>query len=127
MEIKEENEEIKMNEEKNEEKEEIVENEAGQSNPPEGGLKMRIYFIFFGIGSLLAWNAILSDIGFFINYQEKYSPATSFTFCNFALNIAFQFLMIFKKQLLSFKIQLLFGLIASTVSIVILPIIVVSF
>ena len=34
----------------------------------EGGLKMRICFIIFGIGSLLAWNAILSDIGFFKKY-----------------------------------------------------------
>ena len=28
---------------------------------PNGGLKMKIIFIIFGTGSLLAWNAILSD------------------------------------------------------------------
>ena len=37
-----------------------------------GGVKMKICFIIFGIGSLLAWNAILSDISFFMNYQGKY-------------------------------------------------------
>ena len=94
---------------------------------PEGGLKMKIIFIIFGIGSLLAWNAILSDIGFFINYEGKYDPPTSFAFLNFALNIVFQFLMIWKQQLLSYKTQLLFGLIASIITLVILPIVVVSF
>ena len=44
--------------------------ETEQPEKPEGGLKMRICFIIFGIGSLLAWNAILSDIGFFINYSN---------------------------------------------------------
>lgn len=94
---------------------------------PEGGLKMKICFIIFGIGSLLTWNAILSDIGFFINYQGEFDPSTSFSFLNFALNIVFQFIMIWKKQLLSYKLQLLFGLIASIITLVILPIVVVSF
>ena len=94
---------------------------------PEGGLKMKIIFIIFGIGSLLAWNAILSDIGFFIHYQGDYDPSTSFSFFNFALNIVFQFVMIWKKQLISYKIQLIFGLIASVITLIILPIVVVSF
>ena len=103
--------------------------EAGETEieKPEGGLKMRICFIIFGIGSLLAWNAILSDIGFFINYQKKYNPSTSFAFFNFALNIVFQFIMIFKKQLLTYKTQLIFGLIASIISLVALPFAVVPF
>ena len=94
---------------------------------PEGGLEMKIIFIIFGIGSLLAWNAILSDIGFFINYEGKYDPPTSFPFFNFALNIIFQFIMIWKKQLISYKTQLLFGLIASIITLVVLPIVVISF
>ena len=101
--------------------------ETEQPEKPEGGLKMKICFIIFGIGSLLAWNAILSDIGFFINYQEKYNPSTSFAFFNFALNIVFQFIMIFKKQLLTYKTQLIFGLIASIISLVALPFAVVPF
>ena len=96
-------------------------------NAPEGGLKMEICFIIFGVGSLLAWNAILSDISFFMNYQGEYDPSTSFSFCNFVLNIIFQLIMIWKKQLLSYKVQLIFGLIASIISLVILPIVVISF
>ena len=96
-------------------------------NAPDGGLKMEICFIIFGIGSLLAWNAILSDISFFMNYQGEYDPSTSFSFCNFVLNIIFQLIMIWKKQLLSYKVQLIFGLIASIISLVILPIVVISF
>ena len=98
-----------------------------QQEKPEGGLKMRIFFIIFGIGSLLAWNAILSDIGFFMNYQAEYKPSTSFAFFNFALNIVFQFIMIFKKQLLTYKTQLIFGLIASIISLVALPFAVAPF
>ena len=94
---------------------------------PKGGLKMEICFIIFGVGSLLAWNAILSDISFFINYQGKYDPSTSFSFCNFALNIVFQLIMVWKKQLLSYKAELLIGLIASIVSLIALPLVVTAF
>ena len=100
---------------------------TNKENPPEGGIKMKICFIIFGVGSLLAWNAILSDISFFMNYQGEYDPSTSFSFCNFVLNIIFQLIMIWKKQLLSYKVQLIFGLIASIISLVILPIVVISF
>jgi len=100
---------------------------ANKENAPEGGSKMEIIFIIFGIGSLLAWNAILSDISFFINYQGKYDPPTWFSFCNFFLNIIFQFIMIYKKQLLSYRLQLIIGLIASIISLVVLPLVVISF
>ena len=66
-------------------------------------------------------------ISFFMNYQGEYDPSTSFSFCNFVLNIIFQLIMIWKKQLLSYKVQLIFGLIASIISLVILPIVVISF
>ena len=94
---------------------------------PNGGLKMKIIFIIFGTGSLLAWNAILSDISFFMYFQGKYDPSTSFAFCNFALNIVFQLIMIWKKQILPYKIQLIIGLIASIFSLLSLPIVVVNF
>ena len=96
-------------------------------NAPEGGTKMEICFVLFGISSLLAWNAILSDISFFINYQGDYDPSTSFSFCNFALNIVFQLIMIWKKQLLSYKVQLTIGIIASIISLLALPFVVISF
>ena len=96
-------------------------------NAPEGGTKMEICFVLFGISSLLAWNAILSDISFFINYQGDYDPSTSYAFFNFFFNIIFQLIMIWKKQLFSYKVQLIFGLIASIISLVILPLVVISF
>ena len=49
----------------------------------EGSKKMEICFIIFGIGSLLGWNAILSDISFFMNYQGKYDPSITFPFFNY--------------------------------------------
>ena len=105
----------------------IVEETGETQNAPEGGLIMKLIFIIFGIGSLLAWNAILSDISFFMYFQGKYDPSTSFAFFNFALNIIFQFIMIWKKQLLSYKVQLIFGLIASVITLITLPIVVISF
>lgn len=98
-----------------------------QMSAPEGGLKMKIIFIFFGIGSLLAWNAILSDLDFFLKYQGNYNPGVSFSFLNFSLNILFQFLLLYKKNIFPVKFQLIFGLIASIISLIILPIIVISF
>lgn len=104
-----------------------MEESKNKEDAPVGGLKMEICFIIFGVSSLLAWNAIISDISFFINYLGKYDPSTSFAFFNFFLNIIFQLIMIWKKQLLSYKSQLIFGLIASIVFLVVLPIVVISF
>ena len=104
-----------------------MEESKNKEDAPVGGLKMEICFIIFGVSSLLAWNAIISDISFFINYLGKYDPSTSFAFFNFFLNIIFQLIIIWKKQLLSYKSQLIFGLIASIVFLVVLPIVVISF
>ncbi len=117
---------METTEEENENQQKEIQKEQ-ENAAPDGGLKMKICFIIFGIGSLLAWNAILSDIGFFIHFQGDYDPSTSFAFFNFALNIVFQFVMIWKKQLLSYKVQLIFGLVASIITLVALPIVVVSF
>ena len=109
------------------ESDEITSKEEKPENIPQGGLKMKIIFIIFGISSLLAWNAILSDISFFFHFQGKYDPSTKFAFFNFTLNIIFQFVMIWKKQLLSYKTQLIFGLLASVITLISLPIVVTSF
>ena len=100
---------------------------AKETMPPIGGIKMKFIFTFFGIGSLLTWNAILSDLAFFINYQSDYQPGVSFSFLNFSLNIVFQFLLLYNKDMFPMKFRLIFGLIFSIVSLVILPIIVISF
>ena len=104
-----------------------MEDSINNENSPIDEKKMRFCFIIFGIGSLLGWNAILSDISFFMNYQGKYDPSTSFPFFNYALNIFFQLLLIWKKQILSYKTQLLIGLIGSMISLVILPLVAIYF
>ena len=71
------------------------------SYPPFSGLKIKICFIIFGIGSLLGWNAILSDI--------------------------FQLILIWKKQFLTYKIQLITGITVSIISLVILPLVTILF
>ena len=104
-----------------------MEDSIDNAKPPSGGLKMEICFIIFGIGSLLGWNAILSDISFFMNYQSKYDPSISFPFCNYAFNILFQLILIWKKQFLSYKTQLIIGVSASIISLVILPLFAILF
>ena len=99
----------------------------GKEQPPSSGLKIEICFIIFGIGSLLGWNAILSDISFFMNYQSKYDPSTSFPFFNYAFNILFQLILIWKKQFLSYKTQLIIGITSSIISLVILPLVAILF
>ena len=118
---------MKENVEIENEKDEKENEKEEKPQIPEGGIKMRIFFIIFGVGSLLAWNAILSDLGFFMNYMGDYDPSTSFSFCNFLFNIIFQFIMIFKRDFLSYKVMLIFGLIASIFSLVALPLVVTSF
>ena len=98
-----------------------MEDSIDNAKPPSGGLKMEICFIIFGIGSLLGWNAILSDISFFMNYQSKYDPSISFPFCNYAFNILFQLILIWKKT------QLIIGVSTSIVSLVILPLFAILF
>jgi len=104
-----------------------MEEQVNIINSPEGGRKLEICFIIFGIGSLLGWNAILSDISFFMNYQSKYDPSITFPFFNYALNILFQLLLIWKKQIISYKTELMIGIIGSIISLVILPLIVIFF
>ena len=104
-----------------------MDNYLNKDQPPSSGLKIEICFIIFGIGSLLGWNAILSDISFFMNYQSKYDPSTSFPFFNYAFNILFQLILIWKKQFLSYKTQLIIGITSSIISLVILPLVAILF
>lgn len=95
--------------------------------PPKITLKLKLVFLFFGAASLLTWNAILSDIGFFNHFQEKYDPSVSYTFLNFTSNIIFQFILYWKKDIISYKMQLIIGLISSFIALIILPFLVLLF
>ena len=79
-------------------------------------------FILFGIGSLLAWNAILTELTFFNQFIPKLKPIRTISFLNFAPNIILQFILLYKKNLFKIQIQLIFGLISSIVLLIIIPI-----
>ena len=90
---------------------------------------VKLSFLIFGIGGLLAWNAILSDLDFFNYYLPKapIKPDVIYPFMNFALNILFQFVLICNKKILSYKIQLLFTIIISMITLILLPLSVILF
>ena len=53
---------------------------------------VKISFLIFGIGGLLPWNAILSQLDYFSKYLKKsFQPSVYFPFLNVFLNILFQF------------------------------------
>lgn len=90
---------------------------------------VKFSFLIFGIGGLLAWNAILSDIDFFNYYllEAPIKPDVIYPFMNFALNILFQFVLVCNKKILSYKIQLLFTIIISMITLILLPLSVIFF
>ena len=84
---------------------------------------VKISFLIFGIGGLLPWNAILSQLDFFAKYlPESFSPSVYFPFLNFFLNILFQFFLLYKPKITTYKIQLLICFIVVAISLIILPI-----
>ena len=84
---------------------------------------VKISFLIFGIGDLLPWNAILSQLDFFSLYLKKsFRPSLYFPFLNFFLNILFQFYLLYKPKIATYKIQLLICFIVVAISLIILPI-----
>ena len=65
-------------------------------------------FLIFGIGGLLSWNAILSDINFFINFIP-----------------IFQFILLFQPKFMTYKKQLLISVMGSAITLILLPIFVI--
>ena len=92
------------------------------SEAPKGNFGIQLIFIFFGVASLLGWNALLTKLDFFIYFIGGMKPSTSFSFLNFILNIFFQFLLIIKKDLLPLKCQLISGIIGSIFFLLAIPI-----
>ena len=82
-------------------------------------------FLIFGIGGLLSWNAILSDINFFINFIPRMDPPVYFPFLNFFLNIIFQFILLFQPKFMTYKKQLLISVMGSAISLILLPLFVI--
>ena len=92
---------------------------------PEVTKTIRLAFILFGISSLLPWNAILTQITFFDTNVKGIKPLKSFSFLNFAFNIVLQFVLLWKKDLFKIKNQLVLGLAASIVFLILIPTLVI--
>lgn len=64
------------------------------TNVPPSKFMNKAIFIFFGIASLLGWNALLTKLDFFFYFLSDINPYRSFSFLNYFLNITFQFILI---------------------------------
>ena len=95
--------------------------DSSRNESPNSTRMTKYIFILFGIGSLLAWNAILTELSFFNQFVGKLHPFDSLSFLNFAPNIILQFILIWKKNLFKIEKQLIFGLIASILMLAIIP------
>ena len=80
-------------------------------------------FLFLGIGTLLPWNAIISNLDFLIYYQKDYHPEITFPNMNFILNLIIQFLLLTTKKIIKYKTQIYLSLILFLINIILLPII----
>lgn len=88
---------------------------------PKGSICIRIIFVFFGIASLLGWNALITEIPFFLHYVPGIKPDVSMSFLNYTPNIIFQFILLWKKDLIPLKIQLIIGIVGSIAFLIIIP------
>ena len=81
----------------------------------------KVIFTFFGIASLLGWNALLTELDFFHHFLSDINPSKSFSFMNYVLNITFQFLLLYKKDIFSLFTELMIGIIGSIFFLIALP------
>ena len=93
-----------------------------EGEPPKKSIGIQITFIFYGIASLLGWNALLTKLDFFSHFLKDMKPNTTFSFLNFFLNIVFQFILIIKKDLFPLKIQLIVGIVGSILFLIGIPV-----
>ena len=103
-----------------------MESETNNTNPPNPTIFTKPIFILFGIGALLAYNAFLTELPFFNHFLSKMSPGKSIPLLNFVLNLTFQFLILWKKDLFKLRMQLIIGLICSILFLILIPIAVVK-
>ncbi len=80
-------------------------------------------FLFLGIGTLVPWNAIISNLDFLIYYQKDYHPEITFPNMNFILNLMIQFLLLTTKKILKYKTQIYISLLIFLINIILLPIV----
>lgn len=103
-----------------------MESENSKTSPPNPTIFTKPIFILFGIGALLTYNAFLTELPFFNHFLSDMSPGKSIPFLNFILNLTFQFLILWKKDLFKLRMQLIIGLISSILFLIVIPIVVVK-
>ncbi len=91
------------------------------SSAPQSTFSKKVIFMLFGVASLLGWNALLTELGFFNHFLPSMKPFVSFSFLNYILNIVFQFLIFCKKDLFSLKFQLIGGTVGSIIFLILIP------
>lgn len=110
-------------------KEKIIEKKKNQNeiNGPQGTCLIQFMFLLFGVASLLAWNAILTELTFLDLFVHKLNPFTTVSFLNFAPNIILQFILLWKKNIFKLKTQIVLGLVSSIVLLIALPTLIILF
>ena len=88
---------------------------------PKSNLLTKFKFILFGMGSLLAWNAILTELPLFNAFISELRPYQSIAFLNFLPNITLQYILLKKNNLFKIQNQLIFSLIFSIALLIIIP------
>ena len=78
-------------------------------------------FLLLGLGSLLPWNSILSQLDLFMFYQKDYHPEIVFGNINFCINLTTQFILLMTKKIFSYKSLFIFSLFGFMVSLIALP------
>ena len=91
------------------------------SDVPQARFSTKVIFTFFGLSSLLGFNVLLTEMNFFDNYLREMNPSLVFNFLNYVLNIPFQFLLLWKKDFLSLKTQLIIALVGSIIFLILIP------
>ena len=79
-------------------------------------------FLLLCLGSLLPWNAILSQLDFFMFYQKDHHPEIVFGNINFFINLTLQFILLTTKRMFSYKTLFYFSLFGYMFSLITLPI-----
>lgn len=79
-------------------------------------------FLLLGLASLLPWNAILSQLDFFMFYQKEHHPEIVFGNINFFINLTLQFILLTTKRMFSYKTLFYFSLCGYMLSLIFLPI-----
>lgn len=73
--------------------------------------EVQFFFLTLGIGSLLSWNTILTELDYFFYHMKNNNPANIFSNINFAINLTLQLILLSTKKMFSYRTLFIAGLI----------------